>query len=112
MSGVKRYLVIVLALVLLTMVTDVQAKTLFVVKPASMVQSSYIGFLASSNMVLQFGLDYARVKVREEVNGDEYENSVNMFMPHGGVRLYLKPRAAGQTSAHFLVDLFKAFSSY
>jgi hypothetical protein len=112
MSRTRSFLAIALASVLLTTAAGAQAKTLFGVKPATMVQSSSIGFLAGSNMVLQFGLDYARVKVKEEIAGDNYEDSVNMFMPHGGVRLYLKPRVSGQTSPYFLVDLFKAFSSY
>lgn len=112
MYRTRSYLAIVLIFVLLTTAAGAQAKTLFGVKPATMVQSSYIGFLAGSNMVLQFGLDYARVKVKEEMAGDDYEDSINMFMPHGGVRLYLKPRATEQTSPYFMVDLFKAFSSY
>lgn len=117
MKGVK-YFAIALVLAFLAMATGAQAQVIFGVKPAALVQSSYFGFLAGTSMVLQFGLDYARVKV--EVKGDveelleesfDVETSASMMMPHGGLKLYLKPRAAGTTSPYFLVDLFKAFTS-
>jgi hypothetical protein len=113
---------IVLALVLVVfLATAGQAEMLFGVKPSSVVQSSYFGFLAGTNMVIQFGLDYARVGVKMEgdTEGDfgldpisiDAEVSASMMMPHAGVKVYLKPRAAGATSPYFLADLFKAFTS-
>jgi hypothetical protein len=98
-----------------------QAEMIFGVKPAAVVQSSYFGFLAGTSMVIEFGLDYARVgvDVKGETDGDlgfqpteiDAEGSASMMMPHGGAKLYLKPRAAGATAPYFLVDIFKAFTS-
>ena len=98
-----------------------QAEMMFGVKPAAVVQSSYFGFLAGTSMVIEFGLDYARVgvDVKGATEGDfgfdateiEAEGSASMMMPHGGAKLYLKPRAAGATAPYFLVDIFKAFTT-
>jgi len=98
-----------------------QAEMIFGVKPAAVVQSSYFGFIAGASMVIVFGLDYARVGVEvkggidEDLGVDlsdiEAQGSGSMMMPHGGAKLYLKPRAAGATSPYFLVDIFKAFTT-
>lgn len=107
--------------VLLLMVSGAQAEMIFGVKPSTVVQSSYFGFVAGTSMVIEFGVDYARagVKVEGDTEGDfgfdpievDAEVSASMLMPHGGVKLYLKPRTAGTTSPYFLADLFKAFTS-
>jgi hypothetical protein len=113
---------IVLALAMMAfLATAAQADMLFGVKPSTVVQSSYFGFLAGTNMVIEFGLDYARagVKIEGQTEGDfgfdpvdiDAEVSASMMMPHAGLKVYLKPRAAGTTSPYFLADLFKAFTS-
>jgi hypothetical protein len=121
----KVFIISVLVTVFLTMAAGVQAEVFFGVKPSTVVQSSYFGFLAGTSMVLQFGLDYARVSVTVEGQEEIYdwvndrwitqsytdEGSGSMMMPHGGAKLYLKPRRAGQTSPYFLLDVFKAFTS-
>ena len=107
--------------ILLMMVSGAEAEMMFGVKPSTVVQSSYFGFVAGTSMVIEFGVDYARagVKVEGDTEGDfgfdpieiDAEISASMLMPHGGVKLYLKPRTAGTTSPYFLADLFKAFTS-
>lgn len=119
------FIISILMMVILSMAVGAQAEMVFGVKPSTVVQSSYFGFLAGTSMVLQFGLDYARVSVTVEGEEEIYdwvtdtwitgtyteEGSGNMLMPHGGAKLYLKPRGAGQTSPYFLLDVFKAFTS-
>ena len=120
----KILMTISLMTVLLVMVSGTEAEMMFGVKPSTMVQSSYFGFVAGTSMIIEFGVDYARVGVKMEGDVDvgdigdidlgsvsDVEVSANMLMPHGGVKLYLKPRTAGTTSPYFLVDLFKAFTS-
>jgi len=105
--------------ILLIMASGAQAEMMFGVKPSTVVQSSYFGFVAGTSMVIEFGVDYARagVKVEGDAEGSfdlgeiDQEISASMLMPHGGVKLYLKPRTAGTTSPYFLADLFKAFTS-
>ncbi len=121
MKAGKIFMTISLMTILLMMVSGAEAEMIFGVKPSTLVQSSYFGFLAGTNMVVEFGLDYARVgvTVKGETEGDfgfdplalDLDISGSMMMPHAGVKLYLKPRAAGTTSPYFLADLFKAFTS-
>jgi hypothetical protein len=118
-----RTIVVTVAMILLlmAMASGAGAEMMFGVKPSTLVQSSYFGFVAGTSMVIEFGLDYARVgvKVEGQTEGDlgfdpmdlNVEVSGSMMMPHGGVKLYLKPRTAGATSPYFLADLFKAFTS-
>jgi opacity protein-like surface antigen len=107
--------VAVLTLVFVVITTGAQADMLMGVKPATQVQSSYFGFLVGSNMVLEFGLDLARLKVETTNTGPGFsrteETSANLYMPHGGVKIFFRPRATGQVSPYGLVDVFKAFSS-
>jgi len=117
----KILMTISLLTVMLMMVGGAEAEMMFGVKPSTLVQSSYFGFVAGTSMIIEFGLDYARVgvKVEGQTEGDlgldpfevDAEVSASMMMPHAGVKLYLKPRAAGTTSPYFLADLFKAFTS-
>jgi hypothetical protein len=115
----KVLMAISLVAMLLMMVNAAAAEMIFGVKPSTVVQSSYFGFLAGTSMIIEFGLDYARVGVKVEGDAEgglglgeiDADVSASMMMPHGGVKLYLKPRAAGATSPYFLADLFKAFTS-
>lgn len=112
---------VALTAILLMAATGADAEMVFGVKPSTVVQSSYFGFLAGTSMIIEFGVDYASVgvKVEGQTEGDfgfdpievDQEVSASMLMPHGGVKLYLKPRTAGTTSPYFLADLFKAFTS-
>jgi hypothetical protein len=96
--------------ILLMMVSGSEAEMMFGVKPSTTIQSSYFGFVAGTSMIIEFGVDYARVGAKVE-NDDDMDVSASMLMPHAGVKLYLKPRTAGTTSPYFLADLFKAFTS-
>ncbi|KPL18682.1 MAG: hypothetical protein AMJ92_06710, partial [candidate division Zixibacteria bacterium SM23_81] len=58
---------VVFTVVVVVMTAGAQADMFMGVKPSTMVQSSYFGFLVGTNMVLEFGLDVARIKV-ENVN--------------------------------------------
>ena len=110
-----------LTVILLMAFSGAEAEMIFGVKPSTMVQSSYFGFLAGTSMIIEFGLDFANagVKLEGATEGDfgfdpieiDAEVSASMMMPHAGVKLYLKPRTAGTTSPYFLADLFKAFTS-
>lgn len=111
----KLSMAVLLIVIAVFSANGVQAQVAFGVKPSTLVQSSYFGFVAGTSMVIQFGLDYARVNV--SVKGDidteevDQEVSASMMMPHGGIKMYLKPRGALTTSPYFMVDVFKAFSS-
>jgi len=112
---------VALTAILLMAVSGAEAEMMFGVKPSTIVQSSYFGFVAGTSMIIEFGVDYASVGVnlKGDTEGDfgldpisiDAEVSARMLMPHGGVKLYLKPRTAGTTSPYFLADLFKAFTS-
>ena len=116
MKKAQLFTVIVLVVGFMTLASSVQAQVFFGVKPSTIVQSSYFGFGAGTSMVIEFGLDYARIDVKVEGDVEDYteidqEGGASMIMPHGGIKLYLKPRTAGMTSPYFLVDVFKAFTS-
>lgn len=127
MKGVK-YFAIALVLAFLAMATGAQAQGIvFGVKPATVVQSGYFGFLAGTSIVLEGGLDVARINVTVkgelpeidlgdygilDIGDFETGSTTTMFMPHAGVKLYLMPRNPGSASPYFLADFFKAFTSY
>lgn len=116
MKKAQLFTVIILVVGFVTLASSAQAQVFFGVKPSAVVQSSYFGFGAGTSMVIEFGLDYARIDVKVEGDVEDYteidqEGGASMMMPHGGIKLYLKPRTAGMTSPYFLVDVFKAFTS-
>jgi opacity protein-like surface antigen len=116
MKKAQLFTVIILVVGFMTLASSAQAQVFFGVKPSAVVQSSYFGFGAGTSMVIEFGLDYARIDVKVEGDVEDYteidqEGGASMMMPHGGIKLYLKPRTAGMTSPYFLVDVFKAFTS-
>ena len=106
---------VVFALIFVVMNVGAQADMVMGVKPSTMVQSSYFGFLVGTNMVLEFGLDLARVKVENTNTGPGFsrteETSTNIYMPHGGIKVFFRPRGAGQVTPYGLVDVFKSFAS-
>jgi len=119
MKKAQLFTVIILVVGFMALASSAQAQVFFGVKPSAVVQSSYFGFGAGTSMVIEFGLDYARINVKVEGDLDDFqgitevdlEGGASMMMPHGGVKLYLKPRTAGMTAPYFLVDFFKAFTS-
>jgi len=106
---------VVFTVVVVVMTAGAQADMFMGVKPSTMVQSSYFGFLVGTNMVLEFGLDVARIKVENVNTGPGVsrteETSTNMYMPHGGIKIFFRPRGTGQVTPYGLVDIFKSFAS-
>jgi hypothetical protein len=76
---------------------------------------SYFGASIGRNAVILGGLDYGRLGLTLELSGGllttKQEMSFSYIMPHGGLKLYLRPKEEGKVSPYILGEVVKSFAT-